>query len=498
MKNFLKTSTFFLLFQQILFAQSVDISPSGVSFPKVNLSSTTDVASISSLTISQLVYNTNTTITGNGADGVGFYFWNGTLWKKLNSSQTSNATSLPTSSVVMSEIENNTSLFSSDFGLIGKVTVAYQPYSTTPQTGWINVGTLNNAPVGRSSYASCVVDGKMLVWGGSYYSQQQGSVYTNTGGLYSASTDTWTVLPTFNSFRVQSKAICFDKKAIIYGGRDAYNSFSLLNTGHIYDTNSNTWTAISNTNAPSIRDNYTATWCGSKMVIWGGNDENGLLNTGAMYDPTTNAWEATSLPSNLTGRHLHTAIWTGSKMIVWGGREFNAETNSGSIFDISTNNWTAISTSNAPSPRQSHVAISTDTKMIILGGSFNGTQLTDGGVYDITTDTWTTIPSNTSFNTTFYGSLLNQNTTNPLILMVNSNGETRVLNLTTNTSVSVPTGTFSPAKVESLVSDGNIAVTWGGISYPQGTPIYNTKANIYGITNYLPTENKSLYLYKKN
>lgn len=59
----------------------------GVLIPNVNLSTTATVTTIAggAPVTSLLVYNTNTGITGTGAAGTGYYFWDGTasLWKKL-------------------------------------------------------------------------------------------------------------------------------------------------------------------------------------------------------------------------------------------------------------------------------------------------------------------------------------------------------------------------------------------------------------------------------
>ncbi|MFN8284306.1 MAG: tail fiber domain-containing protein [Chitinophagales bacterium] len=55
----------------------------GILIPNINLISTTDVTTITSPATSLLVYNTNASISGVGANGVGFYYFNGTNWIKL-------------------------------------------------------------------------------------------------------------------------------------------------------------------------------------------------------------------------------------------------------------------------------------------------------------------------------------------------------------------------------------------------------------------------------
>lgn len=61
----------------------VDASNKGLLIPRVSLLTTTDIATIASPATSLLVYNTNATITGVGANGVGFYYYDGSKWIKL-------------------------------------------------------------------------------------------------------------------------------------------------------------------------------------------------------------------------------------------------------------------------------------------------------------------------------------------------------------------------------------------------------------------------------
>jgi len=57
----------------------------GLLIPNVSLNSTTDVTSIAGGAPAQslLVYNTKAAITGTGAAGTGYYYWDTNIWKKL-------------------------------------------------------------------------------------------------------------------------------------------------------------------------------------------------------------------------------------------------------------------------------------------------------------------------------------------------------------------------------------------------------------------------------
>ncbi len=61
---------------------------SGLLIPRLGLTSTTDVVTVPTPTVSVLVYNTNAAITGVGASGTGYYYWSGTNWLRLQAGAT--------------------------------------------------------------------------------------------------------------------------------------------------------------------------------------------------------------------------------------------------------------------------------------------------------------------------------------------------------------------------------------------------------------------------
>src|SRR6266853_2098156 len=177
---------------------------------------------------------------------------------------------------------------------------------------------------------------------------------------------------------------------IVWGG---FNG-SFLNTGGRYNPGTGSWTATSTTSAPAGRDEYTAVWTGSEMIVWGGLYYDGsyhYLNTGGRYNPSTDSWTATSTTSAPAGRYEHTAVWTGSQMIVWGGLYYDGMFfhyfDTGGRYNPSTDSWTATSTTSAPAGRYEHTAVWTDSEMIVWGG-YNGTSFFNtGGRYCAATPT---------------------------------------------------------------------------------------------------------------
>jgi len=257
---------------------------------------------------------------------------------------------------------------------------------------WTPTNT-TNAPAGRELHTAVWTGSEMIVWGGLDDSFND----LNTGGRYNAGTNSWTPTDTSNApaGRESHTAVWTGTEMVVWGGFDNFN-FVDFNTGGRYNPNTNTWTATSTNNVPEARQNHTAVWTGSEMIVWGGlNDEFfEELNTGGRYNPNTDSWTATSTPAP-DARQNHTAVWTGSKMIIWGGSSFNQPVNTGGRYDPATNSWMDTNISNAPEARQLHTAVWAGSEMIVWGGiaDFPFGDLNSGGRYDPATNSW--IPTNT-------------------------------------------------------------------------------------------------------
>ena len=89
---------------------------------------------------------------------------------------------------------------------------------------------------------------------------------------------------------------------------EASARFTLPTIPHGVECVDDTWTATSTTNAPTGRDQHTAVWTGSEMIVWGGENNGVLLNTGGRYNPSTDSWTATSTTDAPAARLYHTAV----------------------------------------------------------------------------------------------------------------------------------------------------------------------------------------------
>ena len=267
-------------------------------------------------------------------------------------------------------------------GKYNPATNSWTPTSTT------------NAPDGRSLHTAVLTGSEMIVWGGvdDFFDD------LNTGGRYNPGTDSWTATTTSNApaARRSHTAVSTGTEMIVWGGFDDFN-FVNFDTGGRYNPNTNTWTATSTNNVPEARENHTAVWTGTEMIVWAGFNEEFFesLNTGGRYNPNTDSWTATSTFAP-DPRQLHTAVWTGSEMIVWGGEDFSQPFDTGGRYNPGTNSWTGTSITNVPEARSSHTAVWTGAEMIVWGGTggfpFSG-DLNSGGRYDPVTNSWT--PTNT-------------------------------------------------------------------------------------------------------
>ena len=266
-----------------------------------------------------------------------------------------------------------------------------------------------NAPITEGGQSLVWTGSKAVVWGG----YDGNGTETNAGGIYDPVADTWiaTSLAGAPSARQGHAAVWSGTRMLIWSGR-FYDPDAIVTTefsdGGSFDPVGNAWTAISSVSAPTPRTNGVAVWTGSKMVVWGGvNEDPGQslteLRDGGVYNPATNSWSATTLTNAPIAREGAVAAWTGSRMLIWGGftvAEWNPVSNPpdvGAAYDPAGNAWSAISTVNAPMPRSMHTAVWTGSQFVVWGGESssaaspegNANGLDTGGRYNPTSDTWT-------------------------------------------------------------------------------------------------------------
>ncbi len=262
---------------------------------------------------------------------------------------------------------------------------------------------VSGAPAARSDHTAVWGGNRMIVWGGFSGCFGLSCFYLVSGGRYDPATDSWsaTTLSGAPSARYHHTAVWTGSRMIVFGGQDDMNYFADASR---YDVTNNTWAATSATlvgSEPSERQGATAVWTGAEVILWGGEYQGTDLRTGGRYDPVINNWIATPLTGAPSGRMNHTAVWTGVEMIIWGGVD-ESETSAGARFNPMLHQWTPMNvTTNTPRARQSHTAVWTGAEMIIWGGVSNiflngygdlPNEFSDGGRYNPLTDSWTPLP----------------------------------------------------------------------------------------------------------
>lgn len=259
------------------------------------------------------------------------------------------------------------------------------PATTTLVNGytyldWATTQTTSQ-PVARNYHTAIWTGSEMIVWGGF-----DGTSYYGNGGRYNPATDSWTAIAAGLSnepaARQNHSAVWTGTEMIVWGGDNGTSYFS---DGGRYTPITNTWTTMSSTNAPSARSFHSATWSGNgEMVIWGGTNGT-VLNTGARYSPTANTWTATPTSTGVpAARYGHTATMSVInglyRLIIWGGTNGSSDLASGGMLNLSlgTPTWQATSTTSSPSARSNHSAIWTGSKMIVWGGRSGSSYLNSG------------------------------------------------------------------------------------------------------------------------
>jgi N-acetylneuraminic acid mutarotase len=277
----------------------------------------------------------------------------------------------------------------------------YNPTSNTWQP--VNVGS---APGARSDHGAVWTGSEMVIWGG-----RQGSgspipftTNINSGARYSPSLNSWTAMTDIGALspRVTPNLFWTGSRVLIWGGDDNGTN---VNNGSRYNPAGNSWQVMTNAGGPVPRNGYSAVWSGTEMIIWGGQQLNEpgtfddeYVEIGYRYNPSLDGWNTISPSGEPAARFGHTAVWSGKEMIVWGGDGGEYLLRTGGKLDPTrplTTAWLAINSTGAPSARVQHTAVWSGSEMLVWGGANgSGAVLNTGGRYNRNTDSWTPITTN--------------------------------------------------------------------------------------------------------
>ena len=297
-----------------------------------------------------------------------------------------------------------------------------------PQKGRWKAMTLRGAPDRRDDHVVVWTGSEMIVWGGNQIDED--SELLASGGRYDPRNDRWA--PTANgplSPRDDPTAVWTGSEMIVWGGRGLGSTHE--RSGARYNPASDTWKSVALLGAPGGREDHTAVWTGKEMLVWGGwsgrNKARDHHRDGARYDPSADAWKSLASDGAPEPREDHTAVWTGTEMIVWGGvvhkyaarragsrrkvlalaevaeaaepdappkgapskpRDTLVQLATGGRYDLATDSWKPMSLVGAPAPREDHIAVWLGDELLVWGGRNGKQQLADGAIYNPSTDTW--------------------------------------------------------------------------------------------------------------
>jgi N-acetylneuraminic acid mutarotase len=252
-----------------------------------------------------------------------------------------------------------------------------------PATDTWAVMSSSGAPSARTEATAVWTGTEMIVWGG--YGGA-GNEFLGDGARYNPDTNSWSAMAANGApaARYGHTAIWNGTAMLVWGGGVANVGQLLTNTGGIYSPSSDSWTSIPTTGAPSARNFHVAVWSGSEMIVWGGYDGTTSLNTGARFNPSSSSWRSTTSGCAPLARIGHLGIWTGTELIVWGGA---SDSNGyyykvGGRYDPGADSWQPTPSVGAPSARRGHTSIWTGTDMIVWGGvDVSLTSFNTGGRY---------------------------------------------------------------------------------------------------------------------
>ena len=270
-------------------------------------------------------------------------------------------------------------------------------------------------PTVRSSFSTCVVDGKIFVIGGSLRLEwdEYGDLSLSTVEMYDPETDTWEGKANMPTVRSGVSVSVVDGKIYAIGGvktkkyqvpRGFGHESEELPTVEMYDPATDTWTQ--KVDMPTPRKTKTCVVDGKIYAIggWLTTNEQSQLETVEVYDPATDTW-AKAQSMNHARCSTAISVVNGEIYAIGGigwppnrdqsGRYLSDPYLSNvEVFNPKTNQWRERTEMSVPKAAHSTSVI--DGKIYVMGGYFVKDRklktLSAIEVYDPATDRWTQEP----------------------------------------------------------------------------------------------------------
>lgn len=270
-------------------------------------------------------------------------------------------------------------------------------------------------PTARSSFSTCVMDGKIFVIGGSAQLEmdEYGDMSLSTVEMYDPETDTWEGKANMPTVRSGVSVSVVDGKIYAIGGskmkkyqvpRGFGTESEELPTVEMYDPATDTWTQKAD--MPTPRKTKTCVVDGKIYAIggWLTTNEQTQLETVEVYDPATDTW-AKAQSMNHARCSAAISVVNGEIYVVGGigwpphrdqsGRYLSSlYLSSVEVFNPKTHQWREKAEMSVPKAAHSTSVI--DGKIYVIGGYFQEGRktkiLSAIEIYDPETDRWTQEP----------------------------------------------------------------------------------------------------------
>jgi hypothetical protein len=154
-----------------------------------------------------------------------------------------------------------------------------------------------DAPAGRMNHTAVWTGAEIIVWGGATADQFGTFDFLAEGGRYDPTTDSWQPMSEVAAPlpRMFQQAVWTGAEMIVWGGTNYNLEWGSIDAGARYDPTADEWSPMSTADSPSQRFDFASAWTGSDFFVWGGYGsvgprEWGPLGDGAMYDPAADVW----------------------------------------------------------------------------------------------------------------------------------------------------------------------------------------------------------------
>ncbi|MEV4805373.1 kelch repeat-containing protein [Nonomuraea sp. NPDC049421] len=273
-----------------------------------------------------------------------------------------------------------------------------------PEDGtWSATGSLRTPR--RLHTTTLLPDGKVLVVGGISGSAQFPAPGLAAAEIYDPESGQWTSTGAMKGARWGHSAVLVDGKVLVAGGTTLRSGQSVkaLRTAELYDPDEGTWTET--TDMTDARSGHPAVvLANGRVMVAGGTvpiarDEDAALAYCELYNPDDETWTPTGALLAPRAWHQATALSGGASVLVTGGRApggpgdgtFDPFSRAGAeLYVQDTGTWTAVQ--DLPGGRALHRAVPLGSgKVLVVGGGDNAQNdvgFASAAVYDAATRSW--------------------------------------------------------------------------------------------------------------